>query len=586
MKLQYLFKRCLPSYSLSGEDDTPYSLPGWKEQPVANFTDTFTTSNLDRLCPRPWRYTDFKRIQTLPFYGTGILYGGGGFVADLGYNKSTANEVVDLLRERNWIDEYTAAVFLEFTVFNPSSALFSSVRYLYERLPSGAINTIMRTDTLTVYTPTNKTMYFFFQLCQFLLMVIILITIAFEIIRIIRQGVGYFKAIWSLVQWIEVISIVIAIAMFYLKEKYVGRLIERLQANPYETSSTDYIILWSDLETFVLSFVIFVVTIKLLRLIRFSKSVYQLHRTIFQSIKMLGSILQLFLVIMIALSSMATNAFGNVSHNFSSFVKSFTKLLHLLAGGKIFQKDTSFSESPLGLIFVIFYTFLNAFLLVNLLLSVIIDSFNASKSSTDPKVLENSKMSDFTKKYICNAFSSQKKKLSKLIPQKLTKGKSYETKNGNDEKYIYQDNDSTGQGSGYVELRKQRLQKMNGRENRLSKLYYNKKSLEKLKFESIPLSTEDKVSDDEESSLNRVDHGEKNSWITSRSKDYLNSKRLENVRFDSVPQDRTQKTLLDEKEGEEYSDDYDYDDERLDEVKGSLNEIINILRSITSEEIG
>lgn len=578
MELHHLFKRCLPKYSLSSEDDTPYSLPGWKERPIGNFTDKFTAPSLDQLCPRPWKYKEFKRIHTLPFYGTGILYGGGGFVADLGYNKSTANKVVDLLKEKAWIDEYTTAVFLEFTLFNPSSALFSSVRYLYERFPSGAFNAITRTDTMTVYAPTNKSLYFFLKLCQLLLMVIILVTIAFEIIRIIKQGIAYFKVIWNLVQWIEAIFIIIAIATFYLKEKYVGRFIARLQANPFETSSTDYIVMWSDLETLFLSFVIFVVTIKLLRLIRFSKSVYQLHRTIIQSIKKLGSIAQLFLVITIALSSIATIAFGNFSYNFSSFVKSFTKLLHFLAGGKIFQKDSSFSESPLGLIFVILYTFLNTFLLVNLLLSVIIESFAASKSSTDPMAIENSKMSEFTKTFIRNAFSRQKKKISKFMPQKLTKSKTCKDKKGNEEKYIYQDNHSNEERFDDEELITQRHQRMtDGRDNQTNKRYCGYKNRqETLNF--VVISKEKREYDDEETCLDNAEEW-KNPWRIAKG--YWRKKGQKDFHYDSLPQDMTRETVF----KDDSEKDNGNDDESLDEEKGSLTEIINILRSITSQKV-
>ena len=513
---------------------------------------------------------DSRQIQTLPFYGTGILYGGGGFVADLGYDKSTANGVVDLLREKSWIDEYTSAVFLEFTVFNPSSALFSSVRYLYERCPSGSFNTVTRIDSLNVYTPTNKSAYFFFQVCQFLLMVIIVVNMVFEMIKIIKQGFPYFRVIWNLLQWIEAISIVIAVTMFNLKEKNVGGFIARIHANPYQTSSTDYIVMWSDLETFVLSLVIFVVTVKLLRLIRFSKSVFQLRQTIYQSIKTLRSIFLVFLVNMIALTFMATIAFRNFSHSYSSFIKAFSKLISLLAGGKISQKDSSFSEGPLVLLFGIVYTVLNAFLLVNLMLSVIIDSFTASKSSTDPKVIENSKMSDFTKKYIRDAFSRQRKKFSGLINRKSTKNKDYKTKKRSNEKYIYQDIQSSGYDDFEDMGQRNTTFQKNGIQNKLMKLYYNNEILEKLSFDAVPLNTteDDETNKDKKGCSSGVDA----------------VKKTRHLRFNLIPQDEKPEAVFadeEEKDGDAYG--YD-DDDRLDEVEGSLTEIIAILKSITCEK--
>ena len=65
------------------------------------------------------------------------MFDGGGYVAELGYNSLSAINVIKVLEENRWIDNQTAAVFVEFTVFEPSSSLFSAIKLLFERSPIG-----------------------------------------------------------------------------------------------------------------------------------------------------------------------------------------------------------------------------------------------------------------------------------------------------------------------------------------------------------------------------------------------------------------------------------------------------------------
>ncbi|KAJ7379879.1 hypothetical protein OS493_012636 [Desmophyllum pertusum] len=132
-----MFSRCIPSYSSKNEYKTPYNLPEWI--PVTNTSHNQSVFELERMCPKPWRYKSSRDLQTLSYEGFYSTYDGGGFVADLGYNIKSALKVLNTLQEHNWIDEFSVAVFIEFTIFNPSSSLFSVAKCLYERSPTGGV---------------------------------------------------------------------------------------------------------------------------------------------------------------------------------------------------------------------------------------------------------------------------------------------------------------------------------------------------------------------------------------------------------------------------------------------------------------
>ena len=133
-------------------------------------------------------------------------YDGGGFVADLGYNFTTASIVVQELRKYDWVDERTAAVFIEFTLFNPSTWLFCDVRNAFEVLPSGQAVTLANVRAISLYPSPNHRLQSFYEACQLFLLVVIVVFFIFEMVKWIRQR-KYFRHFWN---WVELLVILIA----------------------------------------------------------------------------------------------------------------------------------------------------------------------------------------------------------------------------------------------------------------------------------------------------------------------------------------------------------------------------------------
>ena len=67
--------------------------------------------------------------------------------------------------------------------------------------------------------------------------------------------------------------------MFY-KEKFMRDYVNNVRANPFDNWSTDDIVLWSKMEGYLLAIIMFLATIKSLRLIRFNRHIYQMRLTL------------------------------------------------------------------------------------------------------------------------------------------------------------------------------------------------------------------------------------------------------------------------------------------------------------------
>ena len=142
---------------------SPYNRPGW--DPVQNATIFYNDFELERECPRPWRYRTTEDLNLRSFGGVSATFIGGGFIADLGYNARSALKVITMLRDDEWIDNKTAAVFVEFTIFEPTSSLFSAVKLLFERSPTGGSLTTAAIKTLSLYASPDPNSRSLFQIC-------------------------------------------------------------------------------------------------------------------------------------------------------------------------------------------------------------------------------------------------------------------------------------------------------------------------------------------------------------------------------------------------------------------------------------
>lgn len=348
-------------------------MPGWF--PITNTTFFQSLFDLQRLCPKPWRYLTSSELQTLSYQGVYSIYDGGGFVADLGYNLQSALNVVNKLKGRNWIDEFSVAVFVEFTVFNPSSSLFSITRCLYERFPTGGKAFSKSVITLTLYKSPSGNFQMFYEVCQLLFIVIILLFVINEILKVYNQKKKYFTDFWNWIELLQFVTAICVVVMFFMKAKYISSFVKKVRNNPFETSSADYIVLWSMLEVYVLSFLTFIVTIKFLRVIRFNRHVCQMIGTLARSLNPLVSFFTVFMAATLAYTQLAFLLFGSTLDQYSSFFNSLRAVLQMLLGGKIFFYELKSTNGLLGPLFVFLYMFTMTMILLNMFIAILNESY-------------------------------------------------------------------------------------------------------------------------------------------------------------------------------------------------------------------
>ena len=368
----HIADKCLPVYSPQSEDKEPYSSPGWT--PITNLSTL--EEEFNRICPRSWRYESAERLDSLPFRGVFFSYGGGGFSADLGYNLLTAHGVIQGLEDNNWIDERTVALFIEFTVFEPSSSLFSAVKYLVEQGPTGGLYKTCRVDTLVLYYPQDAVARALYQVFQLLFILVICCFFVFELYELYLKRLGYFREFWNWLELTLIISASSAMVLFLFKARYTSKFVRKIHENPFQTSSTDYIVWWAYLELILLSFVVFIVTLKFLQLLKFNNHICHLVETLRSSTKELLSFFVVFMAVLMAYVQLGTLLFGSSTRQYSSVSRTLRLLVERLLGKNMYANEFQTQEyALLGPLFVFTYSVTIAFILLNMFLGILNSSY-------------------------------------------------------------------------------------------------------------------------------------------------------------------------------------------------------------------
>ena len=324
--MKRMFPVCYDGYSEANEDKTAYNKPGWK--PIDNST---THHELLRLCPKPWRYQDAGVSDTVPKWGQFSFYPGGGFVADLGYENATGFSIIENLKTNDWLDRQTRAVIVEFSAFNPSVNVLVIGAYFYEVEASGYTAPFTRIDVISLYS-TESASQQFYSICVLLFIIFVLWYLGREGYKLYKQGFRYFKSFWNLVELCQVFFSVLAVVMYIVQSDRVTSAIRKLHENVYANVSFQEAIAWLEAENAVLGILTFIVTAKLLRLIRFNQHVAEFSKTLETSARLLSSFVVVLLIFFLAFLHFGILIFGKGAEYYSSVLKATYFQLELTLG--------------------------------------------------------------------------------------------------------------------------------------------------------------------------------------------------------------------------------------------------------------
>ena len=370
-----MFNSCTASYSLGAEDKTQFYLPTWRPFPASQNTSAKT---LNMVCPKPWRYSSAEQTESLPLWGKlYLIYGQGGYLADLGYDRNSATEVISELSSLNWFDKYTSAVLIEFTVFNSRVSLFSAVWIPVEFSPSGYVASSHVIRPIHVYN-IGAGYSAALLVCQILLFLFIVYFIFKETKEMIQQPKHYFLQFLNWIELAQILTTIAFVVTHILKETELFANTAKLHKNIFQFISFDREVLLDDMEAALLAFLIFFNTLKLLYLFRFNSHIEHLSDVMKASFLDLVNCSLGFLVFIFAFTHFGFIQFGRELEGYSSPISGFQSLL---IQGVVSDRTKHFQDYHVvigPLFFILFNIFLQV-IWINIFIAILIYDCRTAK---------------------------------------------------------------------------------------------------------------------------------------------------------------------------------------------------------------
>ncbi|XP_046574496.1 polycystic kidney disease protein 1-like 2 [Haliotis rubra] len=355
---------CTGPYSMSDEETGHYNT-SWS-QPVST-TDTSTM----------YTYRSSFQLVTIPFVGKLATYSGGGYVQELPRLPDSARGAMDDIQSSDWIDQYTRAVFVEFSLYNPNTNLISVVILVFEFSNFGGVFPYYQIFTSKLYHYTGGFEQFV-AVCEAVFLIYVIIFTYLEIKKYRQMSASdYFKDTWS---YVEVIILTLSYTVFGLfiqrivTVDYSIKLYKESMGQSfvsfYPAASSDIIL------QYVMAALSVFIILKFFKLLRFNLRMSILAGALKRC---KGILFQFFIKVFLytmAFSCFSLLVFATELQEYSNFGESVITLFNFALGASDYFGLESASKT-LGPLFFFMFSFLYQFLLISIFISIVMDGYAA-----------------------------------------------------------------------------------------------------------------------------------------------------------------------------------------------------------------
>jgi hypothetical protein len=335
-----------------------------------------------------FQYKNADTLQGSPIQGKFDTYDGSGYVYEMRGQLSYIQGNLSLLKEMNWIDRQTRAVFVEFSTYNPNINLIMVTTILIEFLSSGSILVTPRFDTVNLFSNIGGWLSFK-TICEICFYTFICYSMIMEIIKCIKVGLKrYLTEFWNLIELAIITTACISFVMTILRSIAANVVLDFFRT----TGGYGYIKLqtvngYNQVLTYCLGLCASIGAIKLLKMLRFNQNLTILGLTLKRCFVELASFSMVFFIIWISFVQIMYLIFNQNLEDYSSLIKSMASAFEIMIGKFSALQFMQSNYFILGPIIVSAYNSVILFFALNIFISIIIDSFDKvrAEAKIDPE---------------------------------------------------------------------------------------------------------------------------------------------------------------------------------------------------------
>ncbi|XP_035388719.1 polycystic kidney disease protein 1-like 2 [Electrophorus electricus] len=385
---------CSAPYSWEVEDMGSYG-PGWNHSIQINGSERWLT---------PWQYQTQSILRAHPVWGSAAMYRGGGFVVELGLDQQNASSVLQHLSDNMWLDVYTRAVFVEFTVYNANVNLFSIVTLMLETTAVGAFQYRSELQNVRLYQTIDGSYVLVSEIIYFLF---ILYYMFLQCKHLKQQKLNYFKSKWDLLELTIILLSWSALSMFIKRAVQGEQELKYYQGHKdqfpsfYETAAADAVL------GYIIAFIVLLASIKMWHLLRFHLKLKRFTSTLQQAWKDIASVFVIITVMLLAYSTTSNLLFGWKLYTYKTLIDATMAMVGLQLG--LFNYNEVLELSPvLGAFIIVSCVTFMMFIVLNIFISVILKAFRLERQK--PEASEEEEVVDLMLHKICSFFGIKTQK--------------------------------------------------------------------------------------------------------------------------------------------------------------------------------
>jgi len=141
-------------------------------------------------------------------------YPASGYMTFLSVNKTTAMLAIQTLRNENFLDLQTRAVFVDFTIWNSNLGVYSVMRIAMEFSPASTTTSYLEASVLSESMLVMGGHGSLKEWCSFLtiliVMAFVLYFLAEEVQELYADKLNYFKDGWNVLDWVNMMLLIVA----------------------------------------------------------------------------------------------------------------------------------------------------------------------------------------------------------------------------------------------------------------------------------------------------------------------------------------------------------------------------------------
>ncbi|XP_071337506.1 polycystin-2-like protein 1 [Trachinotus anak] len=358
-----------------------------------------------------WSYHTEKEMKGSSHWGLLTTYSGAGYYQDLSQTKEDSTIILRELLDNLWLDRGTRAVFIDFSTYNANINMFCVIRLVVEfpatggAIPSYQIRTVRLIRYITYWD-------YFILGCEMVFCLFILYYIVEEILEVRIHKLSYFKNIWNILDVVVIMLAIVAIVFNLFRTIKVEKLLGKLLEQPDIYADFEFLAFWQTQYNNMNAVNLFFAWIKVFKYISFNKTMTQLSSTLGRCAKDILGFAIMFFIVFFAYAQLGYLLFGTEVESFSTFVKCIFTQFRIILGD--FDYDAiDRANRVLGPIYFVTYVFFVFFVLLNMFLAIINDTYSEVKEELSSQKDE-LQITDIIKQSYMKTFMKLKLKKEKI----------------------------------------------------------------------------------------------------------------------------------------------------------------------------